>query len=176
MSHAGMLKQADIFQDFTPEQIEQIASICEEKRYNVGELVFEEKSSSDELYIIARGQVEILVDPALVSDRPDAPSRPTTIAILRRGQSFGEMALVDRGLRSASARSASSETCLIIIPRKELILICDEDPMLGYRLMYNLAADLALKIRGSGLMIREKLLYSSREESSSTGSVTDQED
>jgi CRP/FNR family cyclic AMP-dependent transcriptional regulator len=176
MSHAGMLREADIFQDLTTEQIERIASICEEKHYNVGELVFEETSSSDELYIITRGQVEILVDPALVSDRPDAPSRPTTIAILRRGQSFGEMALVDRGVRSASARSASSETSLIIIPRKDLIQICDDDPMLGYRLMYNLAADLALKIRGSGLMIRENLLYSRREDSSSAGSVTIHED
>jgi CRP-like cAMP-binding protein len=169
MSHAGMLRQADIFQDLTPEQIERIASICEEKRYSVGEMVFEEKSSSDELYIIARGQVEILIDPALVSDRPDAPSRPTTIAILRRGQSFGEMALVDRGVRSASARCASPETRLIIIPREELIRICDDDPVLGYRLMYNLAADLALKIRGSGLMIREKLLYSSRGTASTVG-------
>jgi CRP-like cAMP-binding protein len=163
MTYAGMLKQSDIFQDLTDAQIEKIASICEEKRYGVGEIIFEEKSASDELYIIARGQVEILVDPTLVSDRPDIPSRPTTIATLRRGQSFGEMALVDRGLRSASARSASHTTLLLVIDREALIQACEEDPILGYRLMYNLAADLALKIRGSGLMIREKLLYTDHE-------------
>ncbi len=169
MTYTGMLKRADIFHDLSPAQIEKVASICEEKRFGVGEIIFEEKSTSDELYVIAHGQVEILFDPALVSDRPETSSRPTTIATLRRGQSFGEMALVDRGLRSASARSANHETLLIIIPRQELMQICDDDPMLGYHLMFNLAADLALKIRGSGLMIREKLLYSSQSEGSTNG-------
>lgn len=160
MSHAGILLQADIFQGITPQQIEVITAICEEKHFGVSEMILEEKSTSDELYIIARGEVEILVDPSLVSDRPDIPSRPTTIATLRRGQSFGEMALVDQGLRSASARSATNNTHLIVIPRQKLIEICEKHPELGYRLMYNLAADMALKIRNSGLMIREKLLYS----------------
>lgn len=160
MSHSGILLQADIFQGIDPLQIESIAAICEDKYFGVAEMIFEETSASDELYIIARGEVEILVDPSLVSDRSDIPSQPTTIATLRRGQSFGEMALVDQGLRSASARSATNNTHLIIIPRKKLLDICEQHPALGYRLMYNLAADMALKIRNSGLMIREKLLYS----------------
>jgi hypothetical protein len=33
---------------------------------------------------------------------------------------------------------------------------------LGYRLMYNLAADLALKIRNADLRIRETLIYGRR--------------
>jgi CRP/FNR family cyclic AMP-dependent transcriptional regulator len=160
MSHSSILLQADIFQGLTPQQIERVAAICEEKHFGVAEIIFEETSASDELYIIARGEVEILVDPSLVSDRTDTPSRPTTIAKLRRGQSFGEMALVDQGLRSASARSATNNTHLIVIPRPKLLDICEKHPELGYRLMYNLAADMALKIRNSGLMIREKLLYS----------------
>lgn len=160
MPFEGVLRQADIFQGLSPTQIEKVSSICEEKRFGVGEIVFEEKSTSDELYVIAQGEVEILFDPALVSDRSHTPTQPTTIVTLRRGQSFGEIALVDQGLRSATARSASYETRLIIIPRSQLMLICDTDPTLGYRLMNNLAADLALKIRNSGMMIREKLLYS----------------
>lgn len=162
MSQIGILKQADIFYEFTPTQLELVDSICEEKRFGIGEIVFEENSGSDELYVIARGEVEILIDPALVSDRPDTPSNPTTIATLRRGQSFGEIALVDQGLRSATARSASHDTRLIVIPRRKLMMLCDSDPTLGYRLMRNLAADLALKIRNTDLKIREELLYSNR--------------
>ena len=60
MTFETILKHADIFLDLTLEQIERIASICEEKYFDIGEIVFEEKSDSDELYIIARGQVEIL--------------------------------------------------------------------------------------------------------------------
>ncbi|MGD8813044.1 MAG: cyclic nucleotide-binding domain-containing protein [Anaerolineales bacterium] len=159
MSHDAVLKQADIFYDFTPQQIEKIASICDEKRFGMGELIFEENTGEDELYVIAHGEVEILIDPALVSDRPGSPSQPSTIATLRRGQSFGEIALVDQGIRSASARSASTDTRLLSIPREKLIALCDSDPALGYRLMRNLATDLAMKLRSTDLLMREKLLY-----------------
>jgi len=153
------LRQADIFMDFTGEQLQALASICQQRSFDMGDLLFEENSASDELYVIARGEVEILVDPMLVSDHQRTSPRPSTIATLRRGQSFGEIALVDQGLRSASARIARPDTRLVIIPRDGLMALCDEDPVLGYQLMYNLAADLALKIRNTDLMMREKLLY-----------------
>jgi len=162
MSYIGVLQQADIFYHFTPAQLEAVASICEERRFAAGQIIFKENSASDELYVIARGDVEILVDPSLVSDRSDSPSRPTTIATLRRGQSFGELALVDQGLRSASARAAEDDTRVLAIPRTKLMILCDSDPALGYRLMYNLAADLAMKMRTTDLRIREDLLYGDR--------------
>ncbi|OGO14497.1 MAG: hypothetical protein A2Y93_03265 [Chloroflexi bacterium RBG_13_68_17] len=162
MSHSGVLKQADVFFELSPHQLEQIASVCQERRFALGDVIFEENSASDELYVIAQGEVEILVDPSLVSDRPGGPRHLTTIATLRRGQSFGEVALVDQGLRSATARSASHDTQLIVIPRRMLMPLCENDPVLGYRLMRNLAADLAMKIRNTDLIIREKLLYAQR--------------
>lgn len=159
MTFVGVLQQADIFYDISLDQLERLAAACEERLFSAGETIFRENSSSNELYVIARGEVEIVVDPALVSDRPNAPSRPTTIATLRRGQSFGEIALVDQGLRSATARSAGNDTQVLVIPRHRLMELCEADPRLGYRLMGNLAADLALKIRNTDLRIREQLLY-----------------
>jgi len=69
------------------------------------------------------------------------------------------VALVDQGLRSATARCAQHNTQLLIIPRQKLMVLCDTYPQLGYRLMRNLAADLALKIRNTDMRIREELLY-----------------
>lgn len=40
--------------------------------------------------------------------------------------------------------------------------MCNTYPQLGYRLMKNLAADLALKIRNTDMRIREELLYGNR--------------
>lgn len=42
------------------------------------------------------------------------------------------------------------------------MLLCDTYPQLGYRLMRNLAIDLAMKIRNADLNIREKLYWQSR--------------
>ena len=101
------------------------------------------------------------MNPDLVNDNLGKNHDPVKIATLRRGQSFGEIALVDQGLRSASAKTVHENTHLLIIPRDKLIAVCEENPDLGYRLMLNLAADLALKIRSSGLLIREEFLYRS---------------
>ena len=162
MSFISSLKQADIFFEVTPTHLEMVAALCEERRCNAGDVIFEENASSDELYVIAQGEVDIQVDPSLVGGDDASSPGLTTIATLRRGQSFGEVALVDQGLRSASARCASDKTRLIILARDRLIGLCDANPELGYRLMRNLAADLALKIRGTDLRIREELLYGPR--------------
>jgi CRP-like cAMP-binding protein len=163
MSLAAILKQTDIFFELTPTQLELVASLCQERRCKAGDVIFEENAASDELYLIVQGEVDIQVDPSLVGEE-NAQAAPgaVTIATLRRGQSFGEVALVDQGLRSATARCAANNTTMLIIARDKLISLCDTYPQLGYRLMRNLAADLALKIRSTDLRIREELLYGNR--------------
>ena len=162
ISIINFLKQSDIFYQFTPTQLELIANLCQEVVFQKDDLIFEENSTSKELYIIVQGEVDIFVDPSLVGTM-DVGRENKTIATLRRGQNFGEVALVDEGLRSASACASQKETRLLIIPRDKLIMLCDTYPQLGYRLMYNLAADLAMKIRNTDLRIREQLLYTPQE-------------
>mgnify|MGYP001449097260 CR=1 FL=1 len=151
------LKQGDVFYQFTQTQFELVANLCLEKTYAAGEIIFEENSNSKELYVIVAGEVDILIDPGLIGTK----EKPEKICIttLRRGQSFGEIALVDEGLRSATARAKDKEVRLLVIPREKLIMLCETYPQLGYRLMYNLAADLAMKMRNADLRIREKVLY-----------------
>ena len=161
MNFVNILKRTDIFYDLSDEQLKKVADVCYQVGYGAGEMIFEEQSASGELYIIARGEVEILVDPSLV-EASSTSHRPVTIATMRAGQVFGEIALVDQGLRSAGARSASDNTSLLVISRSELLSLCDQDPELGYRVMRNVAADLALKMRGADLTIREQLLWGGR--------------
>ena len=161
--YSSLLKQADIFYQISPGFLEKIAASCQEMRYQAGENIFLEGSGSDDLYIILQGEVDILVNHGLVSDQPGVELPSVTIATLRRGQSFGEIALVDQGVRSATACAATNETRLLVIPRKELIQLCDLHPDLGYRLMRNLAADLAMKIRNTDLLILEELLFNEKQ-------------
>lgn len=152
----NFLKQSDIFYQFTPTQLELVGNLCQEVVYNSGEIVFHENSSSKELYVIVQGEVDILINRSTTGD---LEKKETAVARLRRGQSFGEVALVDEGLRSASAKAAQKDTRLLVIQRDKLIMLCETYPQLGYRLMHNLAADLAMKIRNTDLRIREQLLY-----------------
>ena len=153
----NFLKQADIFYQLAPDQLEQVATLCEERTYRMGEIILEEGACSKELYVITQGEVEILVNPAVVGG-PESPKGMVTIAVLRRGQSFGEIALVDEGVRSATVRAAQKGTRIISLAREKIMELCEDHPELGYRLMYNLAADLAMKIRNTDMRIRETLL------------------
>jgi CRP-like cAMP-binding protein len=162
MSVVNTLKQADIFYELTNTQLELVASICTERTYQASDIIFEENTPGDELYIIANGEIEIQLDPSLIGGTKEESGGLRTITTLRRGQSFGEVSLVDEGLRSAGAKCAAQDTLLIVIPRDKLMLLCDTYPQLGYRLMRNLAADLAMKIRHTDLQVREQLTWSSR--------------
>jgi CRP-like cAMP-binding protein len=152
----NFLKQSDIFYQFTPAQLEMVGNLCEETVFQAGELIFQENSGSKELYVIVQGEVDISIHRGTGGN---GGKNETAVARLRRGQSFGEVALVDEGLRSASARAVQRDTRLLVIPRDKIIMLCETYPQLGYRLMYNLAADLAMKIRSTDLRIREQLLY-----------------
>jgi CRP/FNR family cyclic AMP-dependent transcriptional regulator len=156
------LKQAELFDQLTQSQLEMISNLCHEVICTDGQIIFEEYSSCNELYIIAQGQVDILVSPgAAGAGNNGKPTQNSIIATLRRGQNFGELALVDEGLRSATAKATQKDTRLFVIPREKLLTLCETYPQLGFRLMYNIAADLTMKIRNTDMNVREKLLYTS---------------
>jgi CRP/FNR family transcriptional regulator, cyclic AMP receptor protein len=148
MSYASLLERVEVFDELGKDRLERISDICAEHRYNQGDLIFEQHSASDGLYVILSGEVDILMNQG-GSGSPQAASKP--IARLRRGQSFGEVALVDEGLRTATARAAAPDTRLLMLRRVDLMELCRQDYELGFVLMRNLAGDLALKIRQTDL-------------------------
>jgi len=151
----SFLRQCPIFYQFTAEQLGVIADLGKEVVYQTGDIIFAENTASKELYLVIVGEVDILQGPG-----PDGgPQAETLIATMERGQTFGEIALVDEGLRSASARAAKDDTHLLVIPRDRLIQLCREDTEIGYLLMYNLAAEIAVKIRNTEQRTRDQLLY-----------------
>ncbi len=157
MINVHILQQVDIFEDLTPGQLQLIDSVCNEKNYSQDELIFEENSPSREFFIIMEGEVEIQIDPDTIGDGTDA-HQPSTIAVLRRGQSFGEVTIVDPAVRSASAKCGSETCTLLVIDRQDFIKVLENDHQMGFIVMRNFAADLALKIRQTNFMIRESLM------------------
>jgi CRP-like cAMP-binding protein len=160
--YTGFLRESDLFFNLTKAQLEMVEAVCEELTFQDGDLVFPENSKENEVYLILHGEIEIIVNPGLVAPRSGIVSRNEVIAVLGRGQSFGEVALVDEGVRTAGARAGKKDTRLVRIPREKLLLLCKTYPELGYQVMLNLAVALSQKIRNADLKIREVLLYQSR--------------
>jgi CRP-like cAMP-binding protein len=164
MQHSitSILSVTDIFDTLNDTQLELIASICVADNYTRGHILLRENEDSDELYVIGQGGVEILMNPGVVGEVEDIKMESIVLTELRQGQVFGEVSLVDQGLRSATVRVSQSNTQLLSIPRDRLMLLCDTYPELGYRVMKNLAADLAFKIRNTDLTIRQYQLLLSK--------------
>ena len=150
-----VLSLSEFFDNLTDAQLEMIASISEIVTCEKGELLIQENEDSDELYVIGEGSVEILMS------QGDAMG-PSVVAALLPGQAFGEVSMVDQGARSAAARVAEEETYVLRISGTRLMQLCDEHPEMGYQVMKNLAADLALKIRIANLNIRQYQLMLSK--------------
>lgn len=149
MSDARILEIVDIFSDLTSEQLETIYHICNEKICSQGTVIVKENTPTTEIYVILQGQVEIVVGQNRLNEK-----REKRIGVLDRGQSFGEVALVDEGLRSATVRCLS-ETCrLLEISRTDFLELLKTHPDIGFKVIYNLAADLCLKFRETSFRIR----------------------
>ena len=155
------LSLTDIFDNLNTAQLELVASICAPVSLRRQEILFHENEGSDDLYVIVKGEVEVLVNPGVITASPQR--EPVVLTTLQPGQVFGEVALVDQGLRTATARASKDRTELLRISRERMMLLCDTYPELGYKIMRNLASDLALKIRNTDLTFRQyQLLLSGR--------------
>ena len=153
MSVIEYLRHSEVFSGLAPEQIERIVALGQEVVYNAGDAIIREGDPSDEMYVVCGGMVEVEVSRGTIPDVPGAP-RLTPIARLGQGQVFGEMALVDRGARSATVSCVQDGTVLYAIPRQAFWDLCDSDHHIGYVVMRNIAADLSFKLRHRNLQMR----------------------
>ena len=158
--YVHLLRDVDILVDLSPEHVKKIVDISIIKTYNTSDIIFKENTTSHELYIILQGMVEILIDPSILGISNTETTGLKTIATLRVGESFGEVALVDQGLRSASAMCVQDETKLLVVPHKEFDELCRNDYEMGYIVMRNIAGDLSFKLRQTDIGLREQIIWS----------------
>lgn len=151
MDSTKILEKVDIFRGLSPHQLESLAQVSEERKYRCGEAVFTERSSGVEVYIIKKGKVRIELG---LKGKPNT----ATIQRLSVGQIFGELALVDKRSRSASA-ICESDCEIITIYRDKLDELFEQDSRLGYIVMRNLAQLLAERLRRTDLMLVASVLW-----------------
>lgn len=144
------LRQSELFSDLPEEKLQEVLAIGHVEFYDAGETIISAGESSDDLYVVKEGMVEVLVTGGNIPDVPGAPQL-TPLVQLGQGQLFGEMALVDQGERSATIRALEDGTELFVIPRDDFWALCSADHHIGYIVMRNIAFDLSFKLRHRNL-------------------------
>ncbi len=151
MTDAAFLKTFDLFNGLMAPQLQVLADVCHEVTLNRGETILNESGATDDVYMIVRGEVEVVLGAQGAEAHIPNPPSPLSVGRLGAGQTFGEMALVDQGPRSATVRCVADATQLLVMSRNDFIRLCEEDHSLGYVVMRNIAADLAFKLRTRNL-------------------------
>ena len=96
LSHeAESLMRVALFKRLESEELENLAAAVDQVNYKSGETIFNESDRGDALYVIDSGSVRIWV--------LDEDIKPVTLAELKEGDFFGELAVLDRGPRSSNA-------------------------------------------------------------------------
>jgi CRP/FNR family transcriptional regulator, cyclic AMP receptor protein len=138
-----LLKGVELFIGLNDDQLKRLIDISQESTFKAGEVIFNQGSDGDKLYLIRNGQVEVIVQTDAGADRSQV--------YLGQGQIFGEMALIDYGRRSATVRSIKNGTVVDVIDRDAFTKLCDDDNAIGYIVMRNMAVDLSFKLRHRNL-------------------------
>lgn len=92
---AQSLARVPLFKRLEPHELEHLAEEVDQVNYQAGDTIFHEHDRGDALYILEEGAVRIWV--------MDEDVHEVTLAELKPGDFFGELAVLDRGERSSSA-------------------------------------------------------------------------
>lgn len=95
------------------------------KLYQNGDTIIRQGEVGNCMYVIQQGQVEVLLR------KGDADVR---VAVLGEGDFFGEMALFDQEVRSATVR-ARGEVWVLTLEKKSFLRRIHEDPSLAFRML-----------------------------------------
>ena len=96
LSHeAESLSRVSLFKRLEPGELETLAAEVDQVNFKAGETIFNESDKGDALYVVDSGSVRIWV--------LDEDVKPVTLAELKPGDFFGELAVLDRGARSTNA-------------------------------------------------------------------------
>ena len=117
MTHEALLLRTEFFADTPSEVLSTITAQAQIRNLQRGDVLFNEGDVPDSLFVVLSGRIAIAI-----GNKP-LDSRESMLALMETGDLFGELGMLDSGLRSAMARAIepSSVLCIPYAPVLEQI-------------------------------------------------------
>lgn len=134
----NLLKKIHLFENLTEAELEKILPICVKRTFDKGTVIFKEGDEGDRCYVVIGGEVRIS---KLIPNIGEE-----ALAVLKPGDYFGEMALIDNFPRSAHA-IANADVDVFAINKTDLDRILITDREMGYKLLWTFTRTLSRRLR-----------------------------
>jgi CRP-like cAMP-binding protein len=121
-----VLQRSPLFRGLAAAVFDRIAALATQRAYRAGEVVFSQGDAGDALHAVVAGQVRISTGAA--------DGREIFLNIMEPGDTFGEIALLDGGTRTATA-TAMSASELVSIRREPLFALLGREPQVAIELL-----------------------------------------
>ena len=132
--------------DLLEGEARELFMISRREHYTKGEKLFDEGADAVALFLLADGAVDIV---------KKTQSGTTTLATLHKGSIVGEMSLLTKEKRSATALVSSERATTLKISWKDFEELLTQNPACAYKLMYALARVLAARLRNINARLAE---------------------
>ncbi len=132
-----MIRSVSLFSGLKEGQLKSIAKECKERSFQSGETIVKEGEIGVGFYLIADGNVEVR-------------RKGKTISGLKKGDFFGEMALLDNQPRSADVVATTPTTCYVLTAWAFVGLV-QSKPDMGVNLM----KEVVRRLRGTNRALTE---------------------
>ena len=133
LSNLDLIRRVPLFSLLTGEQAQSIAEGVVKRRYRRGEVIVEQGTKSNALYILLTGRARVVT--------ADARGREVILAVLQPGDYLGEMSLIDNEPHSATVR-AEVQCDVLVLGRPEFTRCLPENSSLSYAIMRGLVSRL----------------------------------
>ncbi|MBI4024348.1 MAG: cyclic nucleotide-binding domain-containing protein [Verrucomicrobia bacterium] len=137
MAVLKLLRDLRIFRGMGEGELRRVARLFSQKLFRPGEVVFEEGTTGQELYVVERGEIEIRTK-----------NGDKLLGAIRNGAVLGEIAFLNGEPRTARAISKSA-TIVRVIHRSDFDRLIQREMHLGLIFFQNVALDLAEKLKQS---------------------------
>jgi CRP/FNR family cyclic AMP-dependent transcriptional regulator len=133
--------KVDLFRErgLSAAEMKLLATFSSEERFMEGSMIFREGEKGDKLYIVLDGRVRISKFIPGVGEE--------ALAVLDRGDFFGEMALIDEKPRSADAKAHETDATVLSIDRATLNEILSMDPHASLQFLNLLCRMISRRLR-----------------------------
>ncbi|WP_309397568.1 cyclic nucleotide-binding domain-containing protein [Cerasicoccus maritimus] len=148
---AELLRRHALFHKINDAALERFLNVLKVEKYQSGDAIIREGETGNRLYMISSGRVviekKVFNKEAITSER---------IAVLQKGETFGEMELVDTQPRSATVRALEDTTCLSL-SSEDLHYATEDDVMTFSQVVMNLAREISLRLRNTDVWLAGSL-------------------